>query len=73
MELPLKGAAIAGSVKKKDSQIVPMAPIRANTKRFEVSPGKYVIIPFIQKNDPEFEFMLRLFSEMPASLELING
>ena len=45
---------------------------RANTKRFEVPPGKYILLPFTDQSNKELKFLLRLFSEMPAKLELVN-
>ena len=38
---------------------------RANTMRFEVPPGKYIILPMTKSNQ-DLKFMLRVFSEMPV-------
>ena len=48
------------------------ASYRANTKRFEVQPGKYILLPVTEPSNKELKFLLRLFSEMPAKLELVN-
>ena len=40
-------------------------PYRANTMRFEVPPGKYIILPMTKSNQ-DLKFMLRVFSEMPV-------
>ena len=40
-------------------------PRRANTMRFEVPPGKYIILPMTKSNQ-DLKFMLRVFSEMPV-------
>ena len=45
--------------------------IRANTMRFEVPPGKYIIVPQTESDD-DLDFLLRVFSEMPANLRLIE-
>ena len=62
-ELPLSKDAI---------NVAPPKGHRANTKRFEVPPGKYILIPFTYQSNKELKFFLRLFSEMPAKLELVN-
>ena len=45
--------------------------IRANTMRFEVPPGRYIIVPQT-KSDDDLDFLLRVFSEMPANLRSID-
>ena len=42
-------------------------PYRANTMRFEVPPGKYIILPMTTSNR-DLKFMLRVFSEIPVNL-----
>ena len=44
---------------------------RANTMRFEVPPGKYIIVPQTESDD-DLDFLLRVFSEMPANLRSIE-
>ena len=39
------------------------------TKRFDLAPGRYVIIPFTEHKDQESEFLLRIFSEKSSGLE----
>ena len=39
------------------------------TKRFELKPGKYIIIPFTQMANEEGDFLLRIFSEKPSDLQ----
>ena len=46
-------------------------PFRANTMRFEVPPGKYIIVPQTE-SDNDLDFLLRVFSEMPANLRSIE-
>ena len=41
--------------------------LRANTMRFDVPPGKYIILPMTTSNQ-DLKFMLRVFSEMPVNL-----
>ena len=41
------------------------------TKRFQLKPGKYVIIPFTEYSNQESEFLLRVFSEKPTDLQLL--
>ncbi|CAL1530826.1 unnamed protein product, partial [Lymnaea stagnalis] len=41
---------------------------REVSKRFQLSPGHYVIIPYTGKSDQESEFILRLYSEHPAEI-----
>ena len=38
------------------------------TKRFELKPGTYVIIPFTEKTNQESDFLLRVFSEKQCFL-----
>ena len=75
-ELPLDEATCIAAVKKPDAKIAHLQATRANTNRFVVTPGKYIMLPFIKKDDADecesTEFMLRLFSEMPATLKLVN-
>ena len=68
-ELPLSEEAIKAAT---GVYIQPMAGYRANTKRFEVQPGKYILLPFTEESNKELKFLLRLFSEMPANLELVD-
>ena len=42
------------------------------TKRFELKPGKYVIVPFTQRANQEGEFLLRIFSERKSDLKAIQ-
>ena len=46
--------------------------LRANTTRFEVPPGKYIILPMTTSNQ-DLKFMLRVFSEMPVNLKQVNS
>ena len=39
---------------------------RENTKRFEVLPGTYVVIPSTFHHDQEAQFMLRFITERPV-------
>ena len=41
------------------------------TKRFELKPGKYVIVPFTKRANQEGEFLLRIFSERKSDLKAI--
>ena len=68
-ELPLSEDAMEAAT---GYHIQQMARYRANTKRFEVQPGKYILLPFTESSNKELKFFLRLFSEMPAKLELVN-
>ena len=69
-EVPLsKGAIFSGMSKARKSQAL---PLRANTMRFEVPPGKYIVIPITYQFDDELKFLLRVFSEMPANLKLVS-
>ena len=43
-------------------------PVRANTMRFALPPGKYIIEPQTKSND-DLDFLLRVFSEMPVNLK----
>ena len=71
-ELPLSKDAIKGALEVHVAPLNPYGGQRANTKRFEVSPGKYILLPFTDQSNKELKFLLRLFSEMPAKLELVN-
>ena len=68
-ELPLSEDAIKAAT---GYHLQHMAGYRANTKRFEVQPGKYILLPVTEPSNKELKFLLRLFSEMPAKLELVN-
>ena len=41
--------------------------LRENTRRLKLTPGTYCIIPSTYEPGTEAEFMLRLFTEKPAS------
>ena len=72
-ELPLSKNAINGALEAGKAHFAPAyGGLRANTKRFEVPPGKYILLPFTDQSNEELNFLLRLFSEMPAKLELVN-
>ena len=71
-ELPLSEAAITAAVTNGEAQIAPLTQCRANTKRYEVLAGKYIVLPFTNQSNTELKFMLRLFSEMPAVLTLVE-
>ena len=74
-ELPLSKDAINGALDESKVHVALLNPYggqRANTKRFEVPPGKYILLPFTDQSNKELKFLLRLFSEMPAKLELVN-
>ena len=49
------------------ARMSPWRAYRANTMRFEVPPGKYIILPMTTSNR-DLKFMLRVFSEMPVNL-----
>ena len=49
------------------ARMSPWRAYRANTMRFEVPPGKYIILPMTTSNQ-DLKFMLRVFSEMPVNL-----
>ena len=69
-EVPLDKSSIysaMGTAKKS-----PCLPLRANTMRLEVPPGKYIIIPVTYQTDEELKFLLRVFSEMPVNLKQVN-
>ena len=42
------------------------------TKRFELKPGTYVIIPFTENPNQEAEFLLRVFSERQCHLKALK-
>ena len=42
------------------------------TKRFELKPGKYVIVPFTKRANQEGDFLLRIFSEGKSDLKAID-
>ena len=42
------------------------------TKRFELKPGTYVIIPFTEYPNQEGEFLLRVFSERQCHLKALK-
>ena len=68
-KLPLSQDALDDerlTVRKSD-----ILPIRANTLRFEVPPGKYIILPLTKSND-DLDFLLRVFSEMPVNLNYVT-
>ena len=46
-------------------------PVRANTMRFALPPGKYIIEPQTKSSD-DLDFLLRVFSEMPVNLKSIQ-
>ena len=71
-ELPLSEDAIKTATGVYIQEPHAYIPYRANTKRFEVQPGKYILLPFTESSNKELKFFLRLFSEMPAKLELVN-
>ena len=64
--------AISSAIEGQKATIMPLVPFRATTKRFELRPGKYVILPLTQQPNPELKFLLRLFSEMPTQLTLVD-
>ena len=70
--LPLDEKAIDAGLEKDEAVISGLQPLRPNTKRFEVPPGKYVIIPATDEANTDLKFMLRVFSEMPAILKKVN-
>ena len=71
-ELPLsEAAAITTAVGNEEAKTAPLLQCRANTKRFQVLPGKYIVLPFTNQSNTELKFMLKLFSEMPALLTLV--
>ena len=63
-------AAITTAVENEEAKIAPLLQCRANTKRFEVLPGKYIVLPFTNQSNTELKFMLRLFSEMLCVLRV---
>ena len=73
VELPLSSDYINEQVNNKKAKIAYPAPFRANTVRMEVPPGKYIVLPFTVETNKDLKFMLRLFTEMPAILKLINS
>ena len=72
VELPLRSDYISEQVDNKKAKVAYAAPFRANTMRMEVPPGKYIVLPFTVETNKDLKFMLRLFTEMPAILKLIN-
>ena len=72
VELPLRSDYISEQVDNKKAKVAYPAPFRANTVRMEVPPGKYIVLPFTVETNKDLKFMLRLFTEMPAILKLIN-
>ena len=74
-ELPLSSDYINEQIKNEingKAKIAYPSPFRANTVRMEVPPGKYIVLPFTVETNKDLKFMLRLFTEMPAILKLIN-
>ena len=51
--------------------LTPWRPYRSNTIRFEIPPGKYISLPMTTSNR-DLKFMLRVFSEMPVNLTLMD-
>ena len=72
VELPLRSDYISEQVDNKKAKVAYAIPFRANTVRMEVPPGKYIVLPFTVETNKDLKFMLRLFTEMPAILKLIN-
>ena len=72
VELPLSSDYINEQVNNKKAKVAYAIPFRANTVRMEVPPGKYIVLPFTVETNKDLKFMLRLFTEMPAILKLIN-
>ena len=71
-KLPLSETLIYEAIDKQQARISSPVPFRANTMRFEVPPGKYIVLPFTVESNQDLKFMLRLFSEMPANLKLVD-
>ena len=63
---------IMDQINNEKAKVALAIPFRANTVRMEVPPGKYIVLPFTVETNKDLKFMLRLFTEMPAILKLIN-
>ena len=72
LELPLRSDYIMDQINNEKAKVALAIPFRANTVRMEVPPGKYIVLPFTVETNKDLKFMLRLFTEMPAILKLIN-
>ena len=68
-KLPLSEERIRKAKRILDSYWL---PFRSNTERFEVqATGRYIIVP--ETDSAHSEFLLRVFSEIPFTLELIDS
>ena len=71
-QLPLSVDAFKSAIEGGKASVIRPAPFRANTMRFEAKPGKYIILPITQQPNPDLKFLLRVFSEMPTTLTLVE-
>ena len=61
------GESFAGKDLEKIGSSGPYLNKREVTKRFNLKPGEYVIIPSTYEEGTEGEFLLRIFSEKPLN------